>query len=581
MFASPVKAGGALLEMARAQDPENLPLLREALAGTRAEDRSQAAFALGQYGLIEGDESAKAAAVRAEAASVLVPAAMDPDAGVRRQVVEALGKVGGKDEEIALLSAATDIDAGVRSAAALAFFRMRLLKRIPEYSTATATKLSILASDPDAEVRWRAVYAVSRWPEPRMAQALSLAQKDVDPRVRLFSTRSLGKLGVAPDAALLSDTDPYVRAEAVAAFSAAKTWGRLPDSIFEDSSAHVRAAAADAAAASGDGARFGPLVEKLAGGVGTLAPGRALIALAKLRGDSASGILTKARQDPRWWIRARAFEASAVLPGGERILREGIADSDPRVASQALENLAASSSPFVVEVLDRVLRDPTAPLELRGTAVDAAAERGDLKLYPALLESMKTAKGPGAGELRESIRKALLETARKNPEVSGSAQKELKGFPVFTDKPKRFKPLKESSLVEMETEKGTFSFALLPEAGVHAAAFAESVKKGFYDGLTWHRVVTGFVVQGGDPRGSGWGDAGWRLADEITTQPFLRGTVGMPKAGKDTGGCQLFVSLVPTPHLDGRYTAFGLVNSGMDVLDLLEPGDKILRARLK
>ena len=135
----------------------------------------------------------------------------------------------------------------------------------------------------------------------------------------------------------------------------------------------------------------------------------------------------------------------------------------------------------------------------------------------------------------------------------------------------------------METEKGTFVIALSSAevAVTHAAAFAESVKKGFYDGLTWHRVVTAFVVQGGDPRGSGWGDAGWRLADEIAPVAFLRGTVGMPKAGKDTGGCQLFVSLVPTPHLDGRYTAFGRVVSGMEVLDLLEPGDKILSARLK
>ena len=107
------------------------------------------------------------------------------------------------------------------------------------------------------------------------------------------------------------------------------------------------------------------------------------------------------------------------------------------------------------------------------------------------------------------------------------------------------------------------------------------MNRGLYDGLIWHRVVTAFVVQGGDPRGSGWGDAGWRLADEINPLAFVRGSVGMPKAGRDTGGCQLFVSLVPTPHLDGRYTNFGSVVSGMDALDRLEPGDRILRARLK
>ena len=114
-----------------------------------------------------------------------------------------------------------------------------------------------------------------------------------------------------------------------------------------------------------------------------------------------------------------------------------------------------------------------------------------------------------------------------------------------------------------------------------AAAIAATVKKGVYDGTIWHRVVTAFVVQGGDPRGSGWGDDGFRLADEINPAPFLRATLGMPKAGPDTGGCQLFVSLVPAPHLDGRYTAFGRVISGMEVFDALEPGDKIIKARLR
>jgi cyclophilin family peptidyl-prolyl cis-trans isomerase len=94
-------------------------------------------------------------------------------------------------------------------------------------------------------------------------------------------------------------------------------------------------------------------------------------------------------------------------------------------------------------------------------------------------------------------------------------------------------------------------------------------------------VVSGFVVQGGDPRGSGWGDGGISLRDEINPLSFDRGTVGMPKAGKDTGGCQLFITHVPTPHLDGRYTVFGKVVSGMDAVDRLEPGDRIRRAYLK
>ena len=107
------------------------------------------------------------------------------------------------------------------------------------------------------------------------------------------------------------------------------------------------------------------------------------------------------------------------------------------------------------------------------------------------------------------------------------------------------------------------------------------VKSGFYDGLTWHRVVSNFVVQGGDPRGDGWGDAGYSVRDEINPLRFDRGTVGMPKAGRDTGGCQIFISLIPTPHLDGLYTAFGQVVSGMEIVDRLEVSDRIVTATLR
>ncbi len=181
------------------------------------------------------------------------------------------------------------------------------------------------------------------------------------------------------------------------------------------------------------------------------------------------------------------------------------------------------------------------------------------------------------------MRKALSAVAAKDPDRAAEIAEALKKFPRFADKPRRFKPLKPAPVVEFVTDRGTFTVALASsgDAGNHVAAFVDGVKRHLYDGSTWHRVVTAFVIQGGDPRGSGWGDAGWRLADEINRLPFERGTVGMPKAGKDTGGCQLFVSLVPTPHLDGRYTAFGRVVSGLEVLDSIEPGDKIVRAFLK
>jgi peptidyl-prolyl cis-trans isomerase B (cyclophilin B) len=91
-----------------------------------------------------------------------------------------------------------------------------------------------------------------------------------------------------------------------------------------------------------------------------------------------------------------------------------------------------------------------------------------------------------------------------------------------------------------------------------------------------------FVVQGGDPEHTGWGDAGYALRAEINEERYLRGTLGMPRsAGFDTGGCQIFVTHIPTPHLDGLYTVFGRVFEGLDVVDAIERGDTIRRAYVR
>ncbi len=88
-----------------------------------------------------------------------------------------------------------------------------------------------------------------------------------------------------------------------------------------------------------------------------------------------------------------------------------------------------------------------------------------------------------------------------------------------------------------------------------------------------HRVVPNFVVQAGDPRGDGEGGPGYTLRDEINMLPYLRGTVGMALDGADTGGSQFFITHSPQPHLDGRYTVFGRVVAGMDVVDRLQQWD--------
>jgi cyclophilin family peptidyl-prolyl cis-trans isomerase/HEAT repeat protein len=129
----------------------------------------------------------------------------------------------------------------------------------------------------------------------------------------------------------------------------------------------------------------------------------------------------------------------------------------------------------------------------------------------------------------------------------------------------------------VQSDVGAFRLAIDPsEAPVHAVSFLLCVASGVYDGTPWHRVVPSFVIQGGDPHGTGNGDAGWSLPDEIGRARFVRGALGMPKGAiRDTGGCQLFVMHSDYRPLDGRYTCYGKVVDGMDTVDKIRVGDRI------
>ena len=138
-----------------------------------------------------------------------------------------------------------------------------------------------------------------------------------------------------------------------------------------------------------------------------------------------------------------------------------------------------------------------------------------------------------------------------------------------------------SAQAYIETEKGTIQVELaVLDAPLTCRNFTALAGKGFFKGAEWHRVVSNFVVQDGDPRGDGEGGPGYTIRDEINERPYVRGTMGMALDWADTGGSQFFITHSPQPHLDGRYTVFGQVVSGFDVLDRIQPRDKILRVRV-
>ncbi len=135
----------------------------------------------------------------------------------------------------------------------------------------------------------------------------------------------------------------------------------------------------------------------------------------------------------------------------------------------------------------------------------------------------------------------------------------------------------------IKTERGTFAFRFFPKAAPHTvASFVKLARDGFYNGLTFHRVVPGFVVQGGDPTGTGSGGPGYTLPAEFNNHPHLRGTVAMARTSDpNSAGSQFYICLAPQPELDHQYTVFGQVTHGMSVVDKIQQGDHMLVVRIE
>ena len=128
----------------------------------------------------------------------------------------------------------------------------------------------------------------------------------------------------------------------------------------------------------------------------------------------------------------------------------------------------------------------------------------------------------------------------------------------------------------LDTARGTIAIRLRPDLAPQAVnSFVFLAREGFYDGTVFHRVIPGFVAQGGDPTGNGRGGPGYRLLDELSEEPFEAGAVGLANAGPDTNGSQFFITLAPALHLTGRFTCFGSVEEGLAVALALTPRDPV------
>jgi cyclophilin family peptidyl-prolyl cis-trans isomerase len=141
----------------------------------------------------------------------------------------------------------------------------------------------------------------------------------------------------------------------------------------------------------------------------------------------------------------------------------------------------------------------------------------------------------------------------------------------------------EGKRMIIETAYGPVEIEFFPEdAPKTVARIKELVSKGFYDGLVFHRVIPGFVAQGGDPRGDGTGGSGQNLVAEFNKRTHLKGAVAMARASDpNSADSQFYICLEPQPGLDRQYTVFGQVTSGMDAVEKIKQGDKMIRVTLK
>jgi peptidyl-prolyl cis-trans isomerase B (cyclophilin B) len=134
--------------------------------------------------------------------------------------------------------------------------------------------------------------------------------------------------------------------------------------------------------------------------------------------------------------------------------------------------------------------------------------------------------------------------------------------------------------ITIETNRGNMELDLYPEyAPKTVNNFVFLAQEGFYDGVTFHRVISDFMIQGGDPTGTGSGGPGYKFEDEVAENPLRHetGVISMANAGPNTNGSQFFITHSPQPHLDGKHTVFGKLVNGQEILNAIQQGDKMLK----
>ena len=587
---SPLVRRRVLEAVGRMQEPEDAARVIPSLKDRNRDVMREAVFALGQIG-------------NRDAVKPLLEARGGASPEDVALVVEAIGKLGGDDAVQALVDLLRDFNAVVRGAAALA------LARTPGEAAAGALLLAV--HDPDASVKWRAVYAIEKQPVlPRTCQTLTECLESDDPLVRAHAARALGKLechgGAKPLLALLSDADPRVAVNAARALGDLKSKDAvqpLATIVMSHKSHDLRAVAAEALEKIGEKGARDALMQGLMD-KSVLVRTHSVRALAACLGEKSEMFIDQARRDGSRLVRAAAIECygqAGITKRTAEIDRIAVGDKDPMMRAAAVSALGKLKDPGVPPLLPPKLVDPD--YTVAGAAVTAIGEQEYRAAVPALVDAYHAPHGRefvdvqleivtvlgalGAVEAESlfveatthedyRVRNAAAEaltTLGKTPPAMPPARA-ARETSYDRSRRKLLAPPTGIRRAVIVTQHGRIEVDLFGDDAIQTVSnFIDLAKKGFYKNLTMHRVVPNFVVQGGDPRGDGAGDAGYTVPAEVSRHTFGEGYLGIADAGKDTGSCQWFITFSPQPHLSGRYTIFGRVTKGLDVLWTIDRGD--------
>jgi len=612
----------ALKSLGRIQDTSTISWMANRLSDKNVKVRSEAAFALGQT------FSPKAFSALNSATS------FEKNKEVKTRLIEALGKTADRDISRLLEGNIQSGDPEYQKVATIAAAILSY-RGYPPYETGNSIgQLLETTSDPAAS--WRSAYALYRIGSPSQFGPIFQSLRSSDPLTRFFSLKAIT---IFTTLMRSPQFEPYKKLEsmkgAVSLFPSNTFLEALADAA-QDTSWLVQVAALQLMKEL-KYSQYLNLIKEACGDPSPHVRAAALQALPSYLNSQTSSFLTDfIRNTSSWRDRGIALESLSEIDqlAAQKIVKNEIFSIDwpknyydirvlenvkDNVSTQILLSLAKSdNNAMVSQILEILVNRNGVPnslfmekLELYDPAISTMVagkfgQSKDRSSVEPLIKAYQKFSAPRDIEPMVAILTALdsigdpratnlLQQELGNPfppiqKAAGHALENITGNPLKLPMVKK-EPLTkfdfvlekyhQNPVVRFTTTKGIFEVELYPaKAPITVANFLTLVKSGFYNNLYFHRVVPGFVIQGGDPRGDGWGGPGYAIPCEYNDIFYTRGIVGMAHAGKDTGGSQFFITQAPQPHLNGKHTAFGKVIRGMEAVDTIEIYDQILKAEL-